>query len=61
MMMSHNNDVIIIRRVNEWRCPERKQIVKCSCNRQQVVIALTGGEVVYFEMDPTGQLNEYTG
>jgi len=48
------------RRVNEWRCPERRQIVKCSCNRQQVVIALTGGEVVYFEMDPTGQLNEYT-
>ena len=24
------------------------------------MIALTGGEVVYFEMDPTGQLNEYT-
>ena len=26
----------------------------------QVVIALTGGELVYFEMDQTGQLNEYT-
>lgn len=26
----------------------------------QVVIALTGGELVYFEMDPSGQLNEYT-
>ena len=24
------------------------------------MIALTGGELVYFEMDPTGQLNEYT-
>ena len=22
---------------------------------------MTGGEIVYFEMDPTGQLNEYTG
>ncbi|CAG5101195.1 Similar to SF3B3: Splicing factor 3B subunit 3 (Homo sapiens) [Cotesia congregata] len=29
-------------------------------NQRQVVIALTGGELVYFEMDPTGQLNEYT-
>ena len=38
-----------------------KTLWKCSCNRQQVVIALTGGEIVYFEMDPTGQLNEYTG
>lgn len=26
----------------------------------QVVIALTGRELVYFEMDPSGQLNEYT-
>jgi splicing factor 3B subunit 3 len=26
----------------------------------QVMIALTGGELVYFEMDPSGQLNEYT-
>ena len=25
-----------------------------------MVIALTGGEVVYFEMDQSGQLNEYT-
>jgi splicing factor 3B subunit 3 len=24
------------------------------------VIALTGGEIVYFEMDASGQLNEYT-
>ena len=24
------------------------------------MIALSGGELVYFEMDPSGQLNEYT-
>ena len=35
-------------------------IVKCAVNQRQVVIALTGGELVYFEMDPLGQLNEYT-
>jgi len=26
----------------------------------QVAIALSGGEIVYFEMDPSGQLNEFT-
>lgn len=25
-----------------------------------MIIALTGGELVYFEMDVSGQLNEYT-
>ncbi|XP_035678338.1 splicing factor 3B subunit 3 [Branchiostoma floridae] len=48
------------KRVNEWRTPGKKTIVKCAVNQRQVVIALTGGELVYFEMDPTGQLNEYT-
>ncbi|KAK6185339.1 hypothetical protein SNE40_007593 [Patella caerulea] len=48
------------KRVNEWKTPGKKAIVKCAVNQRQVVIALTGGELVYFEMDPTGQLNEYT-
>lgn len=48
------------KRVNEWRTPGKRHILKCAVNQRQVVIALTGGELVYFEMDPTGQLNEYT-
>ncbi|XP_068246982.1 splicing factor 3B subunit 3 [Palaemon carinicauda] len=48
------------RRVNEWKAPGKKTIVRCALNQRQVVIALTGGEIVYFEMDPSGQLNEYT-
>uniref|UniRef100_A0A915JI41 Splicing factor 3B subunit 3 n=1 Tax=Romanomermis culicivorax TaxID=13658 RepID=A0A915JI41_ROMCU len=48
------------RRVNEWKAPGRRVIQKCAVNQRQVVIALSGGELVYFEMDPTGQLNEYT-
>jgi len=48
------------KRVNEWKTPGKKTIVKCAMNQRQVVIALTGGELVYFEMDVTGQLNEYT-
>lgn len=34
--------------------------MKCAINHRQVVIALSGGELVYFEMDMNGQLNEYT-
>uniref|UniRef100_A0A8C2CUJ5 Splicing factor 3B subunit 3-like n=1 Tax=Cyprinus carpio TaxID=7962 RepID=A0A8C2CUJ5_CYPCA len=48
------------KRVNEWKTPGKKTIVRCAVNQRQVVIALTGGELVYFEMDPSGQLNEYT-
>jgi splicing factor 3B subunit 3 len=48
------------KRVNEWRTPAKRQIVKSAVNQRQVVIALSGGELVYFEMDQTGQLNEYT-
>lgn len=48
------------KRVNEWRTPAKRHIVKCAINHRQVVIALSGGELVYFEMDVVGQLNEYT-
>ncbi|OXA64014.1 splicing factor 3B subunit 3 isoform X1 [Folsomia candida] len=48
------------KRVNEWKAPGKRTIFRCAVNARQVVIALTGGELVYFEMDPTGQLNEYT-
>ena len=40
--------------MNEWKTPGNKTIVKCAINQRQVVIALTGGELVYFEMDPVG-------
>lgn len=39
------------KRVNEWPSG-KKSIVKCAVNQRQVVIALTGGELVYFRMDP---------
>ncbi|VDN22237.1 unnamed protein product [Gongylonema pulchrum] len=41
------------RRVNEWKAPGKRAIVRCALNRRQVAIALAGGEI-------TGQLNEYT-
>lgn len=40
------------KRVNEWKAPGKRTIVKCAVNQRQVVIALSGGELAYFEMDP---------
>jgi len=47
------------RRINEWRAPNGRIIVRATANERQVVIALAGGEVVYFELDDSGQLNEF--
>lgn len=47
-------------RVNEWKAPAKRIITHCAVNERQVAIALAGGEIVYFEMDASGQLNEYT-
>ncbi|KAI6202789.1 hypothetical protein M3Y94_00480800 [Aphelenchoides besseyi] len=47
------------KRVNEWKAPSRRFITKCAVNRRQVVIALSGGEIVYFELDVSNQLREY--
>lgn len=61
LMQVHPNGIRHIRedgRVNEWRTPGKKTITKVGSNRLQVVIALSGGELIYFEMDMTGQLME---
>ncbi|KAG2380512.1 Spliceosome-associated protein [Vigna angularis] len=44
--------------INEWRTPGKRTISKVGSNRLQVVIAVSGGEVIYFEVDVTGQLME---
>ncbi|TPX35307.1 hypothetical protein SmJEL517_g02334 [Synchytrium microbalum] len=47
------------RRVSEWKSPGNKAIARAACNQRQVIIALSSGELVYFELDMTGQLNEF--
>jgi splicing factor 3B subunit 3 len=42
----------------QWRAPLKKNITKCAVNQRQVVIALTGGELVFFELDKIGALTE---
>ncbi|KAF9016376.1 hypothetical protein BDZ89DRAFT_1166289 [Hymenopellis radicata] len=46
-------------RVTEWKIPQGKNIVCATTNKRQVVIALSSAELVYFELDLEGQLNEY--
>ncbi|KAK3816518.1 MAG: mono-functional DNA-alkylating methyl methanesulfonate N-term-domain-containing protein [Benniella sp.] len=46
------------KQVTEWRSPGGRQIVRAAINRQQVVIALTGGDLVYFEVNDSGNLSE---
>ena len=43
----------------QWNCPGLKRIEYASANEAQVLIALAGGEVIYFELDPlNGNLTE---
>ncbi|KAK7270094.1 hypothetical protein RIF29_22995 [Crotalaria pallida] len=61
LMQVHPNGIRHIRedgRINEWRTPGKRTISKVGYNRLQVVIALSGGELIYFEVDVTGQLME---
>ncbi|CAJ2631057.1 unnamed protein product [Trifolium pratense] len=61
LMQVHPNGIRHIRedgRINEWRTPGKRTIAKVGSNRLQVVIALSGGELIYFEVDVTGQLME---
>lgn len=46
------------RRVNEWRAPGRRAVVHAATNARQVVIALSGGELIYFELSAQGMLVE---
>ncbi|BFZ54154.1 pre-mRNA-splicing factor rse1 [Savitreella phatthalungensis] len=45
--------------VNEWSAPQHRTIVQATSNNRQVVLALSSGELIYFELDADEQLNEY--
>ena len=45
--------------VSQWHVPGIKKIECASANESQILIALVGGELIYFELDPlTGNLME---
>lgn len=45
--------------VEEWPAPSHRTIVAASTNERQVALALSSGEVVYFEIDAEGNLAEF--
>jgi len=45
--------------VNEWPAPQHRSIVAAATNERQVAVALSSGEIVYFEMVDDGSLAEY--
>jgi splicing factor 3B subunit 3 len=48
------------KRINEWKTAGKKVIQKAAVNERQVIIALAGGGLIYFELDDAGQLVELT-
>lgn len=46
-------------RVNEWPAPQHRTVVAATTNERQVAVALSSGEIVYFELDNDGSLAEY--
>jgi len=61
LLQVHPNGIRHIRgdkRIHEWKTPGKKTIVHAAANERQVVIALSGGDILYFELDALGQLLE---
>lgn len=57
----HPNGIRHVRadkRINDWKAPGKQIVTKVAANEQQVVIGLSGGSVIYFELDVSGQLLE---
>jgi splicing factor 3B subunit 3 len=44
--------------MSEWKTPGKRTIQLASANSRQVAISLSGGEIIYFELDAAGQLIE---
>ncbi|KAJ1341726.1 hypothetical protein BSLG_003686 [Batrachochytrium salamandrivorans] len=47
------------KRVSEWKSPVNQSILCAACTQRQVVVALSNNEIVYFELDVSGHLNEF--
>jgi splicing factor 3B subunit 3 len=45
--------------INDWPAPTHRTILAAAANVQQIAVALSSGEIVYFEMDSDGSLNQF--
>ncbi|KAF7328928.1 Pre-mRNA-splicing factor RSE1 [Mycena venus] len=51
--------ILVTGEICEWAAPTGTTIVAAATNQRQIVVALDSAEIVYFELDLNGQLNEY--
>jgi len=61
LIQIHPKGIRLIRsdgRIEEWKPPSKKDVIHCDMNERQVVIAMTGGEIAYFELDTYNTLME---
>lgn len=42
----------------EWKTPNQRTVLRATANARQVVVALQGGELIYFELDAMQRLDE---
>jgi splicing factor 3B subunit 3 len=60
LLQVHSGGIQLVRsdkRGYEWDAGKRT-VIKAATNEYQVLLALSGGEVIYFEMDNSGRLSE---
>ena len=58
-MQVHPSGIRYIRGVDqriEWKTPGKRTVVHACANTRQVVIGLSGGEILYFELNDNGEL-----
>jgi splicing factor 3B subunit 3 len=61
LLQVHNNGIrhIHANKLNsEWKTPGKRIVQMAAINSRQVAVALSGGEITYFEIDAAGQLVE---
>ncbi len=61
LVQVHPNGIHYLRadgRVSEWRPPRGRTVTQAAASARQLVVALGGGEIIYFELDATGMLAE---
>jgi splicing factor 3B subunit 3 len=61
LLQVHSQGIRHIRpdqRTSEWKTPGKRMIERAAVNSRQVAISLSGGEIIYFELDAAGQLME---
>ncbi|RDA83010.1 hypothetical protein CP532_4395 [Ophiocordyceps camponoti-leonardi (nom. inval.)] len=61
LLQVHPKGIRVVRngQPDDWDAPQHRSIVAAATNSQQVAIALSSGEIIYFEADDEGNLNEF--